>query len=125
MDRGAWKVVWPLTIHSVNTPSRGAGKDPGGEGFDGVDDGLEARGAEQVERVQGAREFGVDDGVAGAGFEGSGDLDGDDGVQGAVGGPGLAAAAGLDDPDRFVADLWDALVDPGPGAAPGATTPSA
>jgi hypothetical protein len=44
----------------VVCPGRG-GSDPGGEGFDGVDDQLEAEGTEQVEGVLGAGKLGVDD----------------------------------------------------------------
>ncbi|MFE3200547.1 hypothetical protein [Embleya sp. NPDC059237] len=42
-----------------------------------------------------------------------------------AGGSRTLAAAGLDDLDRFVADLLGTLVDPGPATAPGASTPSA
>ena len=50
------------------TPVRGSGRrsggsDPGGKGFDPIDDCLEAEGVHEIERVLAAGQLGVDDGV--------------------------------------------------------------
>jgi hypothetical protein len=57
-------------------PGRGR-SDPGGEGFDGVDDHLEAEGSEQVKGMLGAGKLGVDDRIGGDVAQGAGEVPGD------------------------------------------------